>query len=103
MQTGRKLKQIECHDIVCKTAEIVVVGGVRRSALISLSDLNDREIRFANLVNGGNKTYNEQPQIIRLIIKKNQTLVLSCESGYPSTILNLGNEESITVCRPNEL
>jgi ribonucleoside-triphosphate reductase len=45
--TGRKLKQIECHDIVCKTAEIVVVGGVRRSALISLSDLNDREMRYA--------------------------------------------------------
>ena len=45
--TGRKLKQIECHDIVCKTAEIVVVGGVRRSALISLSDLNDRQMRFA--------------------------------------------------------
>jgi len=44
---GRKLHPIECHDIVCKTAEIVVVGGVRRSALISLSDLNDREMRFA--------------------------------------------------------
>ena len=44
---GRKLKPVECHDIVCKTAEIVVVGGVRRSALISLSDLNDREMRFA--------------------------------------------------------
>ena len=44
---GRKLKPIECHDIVCKTAEIVVVGGVRRSALISLSNLNDREMRFA--------------------------------------------------------
>ena len=44
---GRKLKPVGCHDIVCKTAEIVVVGGVRRSALISLSDLNDREMRFA--------------------------------------------------------
>ena len=44
---GRKLKPVECHDIVCKTAEIVVVGGVRRSALISLSNLNDREMRFA--------------------------------------------------------
>ena len=44
---GRKLKPIEAHDIVCKTAEVVVVGGVRRSALISLSDLNDREMRFA--------------------------------------------------------
>ena len=44
---GRKLKPIEAHDLVCKIAEIVVVGGVRRSALISLSDLNDRELRFA--------------------------------------------------------
>ena len=44
---GRKLKPIEAHDIVCKIAEIVVVGGVRRSALISLSDLNDGEMRFA--------------------------------------------------------
>ncbi len=44
---GRQLKPIECHDIICKTAEVVVVGGVRRSALISLSDLNDREMRFA--------------------------------------------------------
>ena len=44
---GRKLKPIECHDLVCKIAEIVVVGGVRRSALISLSDLEDREMRHA--------------------------------------------------------
>ena len=44
---GRKLKPIECHDIVCKIAEIVVVGGVRRSALISLSDLDDGEMRHA--------------------------------------------------------
>jgi len=42
---GRKLKPVECHDIVCKIAEIVVVGGVRRSALISLSDLGDNEMR----------------------------------------------------------
>jgi ribonucleoside-diphosphate reductase alpha chain len=42
---GRKLKPIEVHDIVCKIAEIVVVGGVRRSALLSLSDLGDPEIR----------------------------------------------------------
>jgi ribonucleoside-diphosphate reductase alpha chain len=38
---GRRLTTIECHDIVCKIAEIVVVGGVRRSALISLSSLQD--------------------------------------------------------------
>jgi ribonucleoside-diphosphate reductase alpha chain len=42
---GRKLRPIEVHDIVCKIAEIVVVGGVRRSALISISDLGDPEVR----------------------------------------------------------
>jgi len=44
---GRKLRPIEVHDIVCKIAEVVVVGGVRRSALISISDLGDPEIRDA--------------------------------------------------------
>jgi ribonucleoside-diphosphate reductase alpha chain len=45
--SGRKLTSIECHDIVCKIAEIVVVGGVRRSALISLSNLSDDRMRNA--------------------------------------------------------
>lgn len=44
---GRKLSSLECHDIVCKIAEIVVVGGVRRSALISLSNLSDDRMRSA--------------------------------------------------------
>ena len=44
---GRKLTSIECHDIVCKVAEVVVVGGVRRSALISLSNLSDDRMRYA--------------------------------------------------------
>ena len=44
---GRKLSSIECHDLVCKIAEIVVVGGVRRSALISLSNLSDDRMRAA--------------------------------------------------------
>jgi len=44
---GRRLTSIECHDIVCKIAEIVVVGGVRRSALISLSSLQDDRMRDA--------------------------------------------------------
>ena len=44
---GRKLSSMECHDIVCKTGEVVVVGGVRRSALISLSNLSDQRIRTA--------------------------------------------------------
>lgn len=41
---GRRLTTLECHDLVCKIADIVVVGGVRRSALISLSDLNDQDV-----------------------------------------------------------
>ena len=44
---GRKLTSIECHDIVCKTGEVVVVGGVRRSALLSLSNLSDERMRTA--------------------------------------------------------
>jgi ribonucleoside-diphosphate reductase alpha chain len=44
---GRKLNSVECHDIVCKIAEVVVVGGVRRSALISLSNLSDDRMRHA--------------------------------------------------------
>jgi len=44
---GRRLTSLECHDIVCKIAEIVVVGGVRRSALISLSNLSDDRMRHA--------------------------------------------------------
>ena len=44
---GRKLSSIECHDLVCKTAEVVVVGGVRRAALISLSNLSDDRMRGA--------------------------------------------------------
>ena len=44
---GRRLYPIECHDIACKTGEVVVVGGVRRSALISLSNLNDDQMRHA--------------------------------------------------------
>ena len=44
---GRKLTSLECHDLCCKIAQIVVVGGVRRSALISLSDLSDDALRQA--------------------------------------------------------
>jgi len=44
---GRRLFPIECHDIMCKIGEVVVVGGVRRSALISLSNLGDDQMRHA--------------------------------------------------------
>ncbi len=44
---GRRLTTLECHDLACKIADIVVVGGVRRSALISLSDVTDDRLRSA--------------------------------------------------------
>jgi ribonucleoside-diphosphate reductase alpha chain len=47
--SGRKLNSLEVHDILCMIGEIVVVGGVRRSALISLSNLTDRRMREAKM------------------------------------------------------
>ena len=44
---GRRLNSVECHDIMCKIGEVVVVGGVRRSAMISLSNLSDDRMRHA--------------------------------------------------------
>ena len=55
---GRKLTSVECHDLVCKIADIVVVGGVRRSALISLSNLSDDRMRHAK----GGQWWVENPQ-----------------------------------------
>ena len=55
---GRKLSSIECHDLVCKIAEVVVVGGVRRSALISLSNLSDDRMRHAKT----GQWWNTEPQ-----------------------------------------
>lgn len=55
---GRRLTSIECHDLVCKVADIVVVGGVRRSALISLSNLSDDRMRVAK----SGQWWNTDPQ-----------------------------------------
>lgn len=54
---GRQLNSIEVHDIMCMVGEIVVVGGVRRSALISLSNLTDRRMREAKM----GAWYNDHP------------------------------------------
>ena len=56
--SGRKLSSLECHDLVCKIAEIVVVGGVRRSALISLSNLSDDRMPHAKT----GQWWNTEPQ-----------------------------------------
>jgi len=71
---GRKLTSIEAHDLACKIADIVVVGGVRRSALISLSDLEDQRMREAKTGNwwqthpyrrlaNNSAIYNEKPDV----------------------------------------
>lgn len=53
---GRKLNSIECHDICCKIGEVVVAGGVRRSALLSLSNPSDDRMRYAKSGNWGEVT-----------------------------------------------
>ena len=55
---GKRLSNIDVHDVICKTGEVVVMGGVRRSALISLSDLDDPEMRDAKK----GAFYNNEPQ-----------------------------------------
>ena len=71
---GRKLTSLECHDIMCKVGEVVVVGGVRRSAMISLSDLTDDRMRHAKTgswwerdgqraLANNSASYNEKPTV----------------------------------------
>jgi ribonucleoside-diphosphate reductase alpha chain len=55
---GRRLANIDVHDIICKIGEVIVSGGVRRSALISLSDLDDSDMREAK----HGAFYNSEPQ-----------------------------------------
>lgn len=71
---GRKLTSLECHDIMCKIGEVVVVGGVRRSAMISLSNLSDDRMRHAKsgawweanpqrALSNNSAVYTEKPEI----------------------------------------
>jgi ribonucleoside-triphosphate reductase (thioredoxin) len=75
---GRRLSSLECHDILCKIGEVVVVGGVRRSAMISLSDLSDDKMAHAKAGNwwdgqgqralaNNSATYSETPSIGQFI------------------------------------
>jgi ribonucleoside-diphosphate reductase alpha chain len=72
--SGRKLSSLECHDLLCKIGEVVVVGGVRRSAMISLSDLSDDKMAHAKAgawwdgngqraLANNSATYEERPSI----------------------------------------
>ena len=71
---GRRLTSLECHDILCKIGEVVVVGGVRRSAMISLSNLSDDRMRHCKAgawweanpqraLSNNSAVYNEKPEI----------------------------------------
>ncbi|MDB2362168.1 hypothetical protein N9V65_01805 [Flavobacteriales bacterium] len=71
---GRKLSSIECHDLMCKVGDVVVVGGVRRSAMISLSNLSDDRMRRAKsgqwwendahrALANNSAVYNERPEM----------------------------------------
>jgi ribonucleoside-diphosphate reductase alpha chain len=71
---GRKLTSVECHDLICYVAQIVVVGGVRRAALISLSNLSDDRMRTAKngqwwieqgqrALANNSAVYNERPEM----------------------------------------
>jgi ribonucleoside-diphosphate reductase alpha chain len=84
---GRRLNSIECHDIVCKIADIVIVGGVRRSALISLSNLSDDRMRNAKTgqwwvgspqraLANNSSAYTEKPEI-EIFLKEWLTLIES--------------------------
>jgi ribonucleoside-diphosphate reductase alpha chain len=84
---GRKLSSIECHDIMCKVAEIVVVGGVRRSALISLSNLTDERMRNAKTgqwwldntqraLSNNSVSYTEKPDV-GIFLKEWMSLIAS--------------------------
>lgn len=75
---GRRLTTLDMHDIICKIGEVVVAGGVRRSALISLSDLDDGEMRDAKngqfyLTNpqrsmaNNSAVYNEKPTMLQFL------------------------------------
>ena len=75
---GRRLHPIDVHDIICKIGEIVVAGGVRRSALISISDLDDTEMRLAKSgqfyltepqrsMANNSVSYNHQPTAVEFI------------------------------------
>ncbi len=75
---GRKLTSLECHDVMCKIGEVVVVGGVRRSAMISLSNLSDDRMRHAKAgewwqanvqraLSNNSAVYTEKPEIGQFI------------------------------------
>lgn len=87
---GRKLTSIECHDLLCKVADVIVSGGVRRAALISLSNLSDDRMRNAKngqwwIENGqralanNSAVYTEKPEVVQFL--REWTALVESRSG----------------------
>ncbi len=102
---GRQLTTLEVHDVVCKIADIVVVGGVRRSALISLSNLTDERLRGAKLLSGGfllkKEAHRTEPWLTtRLRTLASQMLTHLCERWCLCSRTRTENVESLTDKQP---
>lgn len=96
---GRRLRPIDVHDIICKIGEVVVAGGVRRSALISLSDLDDDKLRDAKIgqfwntepqraMSNNSAVYTEKPSVEKFM--EEWTALMKSGSGERG-IFNRGN------------
>ena len=127
---GRKLSSLECHDLMCKIGEVVVVGGVRRSAMISLSNLSDDRMRHAKSgnwwENAGHRalannsvSYTEKPDSMafmrewtalmesgsgeRGIFNREATVKQASKNGRRETCYEFGtNPCSEIILRPNQ-
>ena len=103
---GRKLTTTECHDIMCEIAQIVVVGGVRRSSEISLSDLDDALMRDSKTGNfpvrrymaNNSAVYHVKPDIVTFM--KEWTALIASGSGERG-IFNLESAKAMAPKRRN--
>lgn len=103
---GRKLTSLQCHDLMNKIAEIVVVGGVRRSSQISLSDLDDTELRHAKewpfplhrAMANNSAVYREKPSAIDFL---KEWSVLAASGTGERGIFNLGSAQATAPKRRN--
>ena len=128
--SGRKLSSVECHDLMCKIGEVVVVGGVRRSAMISLSNLSDDRMRHAKSGNwwenaphralaNNSVSYSEKPDSIafmrewtalmesgsgeRGIFNREASIKQAAKNGRRETCYEFGtNPCSEIILRPNQ-
>lgn len=109
---GRKLTSVECSDLVCKTAEIVVVGGVRRSALICLSNLTDERMQHYKgghwWIDNGYRAlanistaYTEQPEMISFM--KEWMALYESKSGERGVFNRLSAEKQAVATGRREI